>query len=205
MRIIEFVHQQSKAPSKAPSTEIWSDLCAVFYPKDLHKHAKAYWQHTGEGISSRRAEFCQRQFDEGLLVPKKSLGEPQNGSEGMIKGPRRYQRGSVDVTPKRPPQKPSCMSDGDEYSFFVEERFGRNLGAAFVQSAKLAIRKRISGLLKVNLCLEDALKLADDSGVRAKGLTPDDVYLFPCGMAAIFNTHRMLLSVFGPRKSVAFG
>ena len=204
VRIIEFVHQQSKAPSRAPSTDIWSDLCAVFYPKDLHKHARAYWQHTGEGVSSRRAEFCQRQFDEGILVPKKSLGEPQNGSEGVIKGPRRYQRGSVDAITKRAVQKPS-MSDGDEYSVFVEERFGRNLGAAFVQSAKLAIRKRISGSLKANLCLEDALKLTDDSGVRVKGLTPDDVYLFPCGMAAIFNIHRMLLSVLGPKKSVEFG
>lgn len=202
VRVIEFVHQQSKAPSRAPPM---SDLCAVFYPKELHKHAKAYWQHTGEGISSRRAEFCQRQFDEGILVPKKSLGEPQNGSEGVIKGPRRYQRGPIDATSKRAAQKPSCMSDGDEYSVFVEERFGRNLGAAFVQSAKLAIRKRISGSLKANLCLEDALKLTDDSGVRVKGLTPDDVYLFPCGMAAIFNTHRMLLSVLGPKKSVAFG
>ncbi|KAF8428740.1 pyridoxal phosphate-dependent transferase [Tirmania nivea] len=205
VRIIEFVHQQSKAPSKTPSTEIWSDLCAVFYPKNLHKHAKAYWQHTGEGVSSRRAEFCQRQFDEGILVPKKSLGEPQISAEGVAKGPRRYQRGSVDVIPKRGAQKPSCMSDGDEYSVFVEERFGRNLGVAFVQSAKLAIRKRISGSLKANLCLEDALKLTDDSGVRVKGLTSDDVYLFPCGMAAIFNTHRMLLSTLGPKKSVAFG
>lgn len=205
VRIIEFVHQQSKAPSKVPSTNIWSDLCAVFYPKDLQKHAKAYWQHTGEGVSSRRAEFCQRQFDEGILVPKKSLGEPQNGSEGVVKGPRRYQRGSVDAIPKRVSQKPSCISDGDEHSGFVEERFGRNLGTAFVQSAKLAIRKKISGTLKANLCLENALKVTDESGVRVKGLTPDDVYLFPCGMAAIFNTHRMLLSALGPKKSVVFG
>lgn len=205
VRIVEFVHQQSKAPSKTPSTEIWSDLSAIFYLKELHPHAKAYWQHTGEGISSRRAEFCQRQYDEGLLVPKSSLEESHNGSEGVSKGPRRYQRGAVDATPKRTAQKPNCMSEGDEYSVFVEERFGRNLGAAFVQSAKLAIRKRISGTLKANLCLEDALKHTDESGVRVKGLTPDDVYLFPCGMAAIFNTHRMLLSVLGPEKSVAYG
>lgn len=205
VRVIEFVHQQSKASSKAPSTDIWSDLCAVFYPKDLHEHAKAYWQHTGEGVSSRRAEFCQHQFDEGILVPKKSLGEPQIGSKGVMKGPRRYQRCSIDATPKRAHQTPSYMNFEDEYSVFVEERFGRNLDATFVQSAKLAIRKRISGSLKANVCLEDALKFTDDSGVRVKGLNPDDVYLFPCGMAAIFNTHRMLLSALGPKKSVAFG
>lgn len=205
VRIVEFVHQHPKTASKASSPEIWTNLYAVLYSKELHSYAKAYWQHTGEGISSRRAEFCQRQLDEGFIVPKNSVGEQQNGSQGVFKGPRRYQRGSMDVASTRATQTQNCMSKGDDYAAFVEERFGRNLGAPLVQSAKLAIRKRIAGILRANLCLEDAIKITDESGARVSGLTPDDVYLFPCGMAAIFNTHRMLLSVLGPMKSVSFG
>ncbi|KAF8477322.1 cystathionine gamma-synthase [Kalaharituber pfeilii] len=206
IRIVEFVRQLPKGISKDATNEIWSDLYAVLYPKEHLKIAKAYWQHTGEGVSSRRAEFCQRQLEDGLLVPKHLQGELQNGGERVSKGPRRYQRGSVDETARRSPAKSSCASEGDEYGQFVEERFGRNLAAGFVQSAKLAIRKRISGTLKANMCLEDALKLADERSERGvEGFTADDVYLYPCGMAAIFNTHRMLLSVLGPKKSVSYG
>ena len=206
VRVIEFVRQQSKPASQGPVTEIWSNLYAVLYPKELQPHAKAYWQHTGEGVSSRRAEFCQLQLDGGVLVPQKSLWESYTGAERVLKGPRRYQRSAPDEAAKRTAQKPNCMSEGDDYSAFVEERFGRNLAPAFVLSAKLAIRKRISGTLKANFYLEDALKLGDERSSRGvEGLTADDVYLFPCGMSAIFNTHRMLLSVLGPKKSVAYG
>ena len=187
------------------ATDIWSDLYAILYPKECQPHAKAFWQHTGEGISSRRAEFCQRQLDAGVLVLKKPLKNTRSDPEKLVKGPRRYQRGSVDETARKT-AKPNCMGEGDEYAEFVEERFGRNLAAPFVQSAKLAIRKRISGTLKANLCLEDALKHAQEHSDRGvEGLTSEDVYLYPCGMSAIFNTHRMMLSVLGPKKSVSYG
>ena len=125
------------------------------------------------------------------------------------KGFRRYQKSYGSVPAKvesRLSARPNCTSEGDEYAEYVEERFGRNLAASFIDSAKLAIRKRICGFLKANLCLEAALQRehgVSDRGVE--GLTVDDVYLYPCGMSAIFNTHRMILSVFGPKKSVCYG
>lgn len=190
MRIVEFVHHQLCANNS--STNIWSELYAVLYPIELNQYAKAYWQHTGEGISSRRAEFCQHQLDNGLLVSKESMDVSREILGGLCK----HQCSS----PNR-----NYESGRDQYSTLSKENFGANLRVAFAQFTKLAIRTRISGTLKANLCLEDVLKLIDEVNVRVEGLTPDDVYLFPCGMAAIFNTHRMLLSVLGPMKSVVYG
>jgi cystathionine gamma-synthase len=37
------------------------------------------------------------------------------------------------------------------------------------------------------------------------GFSEDDVYLYPTGMSAIFNTHRNLLKAKGELKAVVFG
>lgn len=42
----------------------WAELYPVFYPAEIFKLAKAFWQHTGEGISSRHAEYYHALFDE---------------------------------------------------------------------------------------------------------------------------------------------
>lgn len=43
----------------------WNSLehHAVIYPSDLSQFAKAFWTHTGFGISSRHAEVCLQNFD----------------------------------------------------------------------------------------------------------------------------------------------
>lgn len=60
------------APShvpQRPNSDLsrWLVLYAVIFPAAKFKTAKAFWQHTGLGISSRRAEFHQRFFDGGSL------------------------------------------------------------------------------------------------------------------------------------------
>ncbi len=56
----------------------WATVYPVFFPSELFKDAKYFWQHTGEGISSRRAEYCNALFD--------SLGQ-WDGSEQLISLP----------------------------------------------------------------------------------------------------------------------
>lgn len=41
----------------------WAAIYPVFFSSEFLKAAKAFWQHTGEGISSRRAEYCHALFD----------------------------------------------------------------------------------------------------------------------------------------------
>jgi cystathionine gamma-synthase len=44
-------------------------ISAVICEPDAYRVARQYWQHTGDGISSRRAEFCHALFRERLLIP----------------------------------------------------------------------------------------------------------------------------------------
>ncbi|PWW74318.1 PLP-dependent transferase [Tuber magnatum] len=194
IRIIEFVSKTRKG-NDGDERPIWSDLCVVMYSASEAKIAKQFWQHTGDGVSSRRAEFCQKEFDKGLLVEKSAI--TSQGPPRMSRGLKRYSRGDM--------QFKSSSQGEEEQDTFVEERFGRNLDLAFVDSAKLAIRRRIAGSLKVNMELKDALELSNEDGRMVEGFSENDVYLYPTGMSAIFNTHRMLMATLGPNKSVCYG
>ena len=103
-----------------------------------------------------------------------------------------------------------------ESSQFVEERFGRNLNVKLAAKAKLAVRRRISGCLTSDAELDEALANSPDctsnNCQRVQGMTENDIYLFPTGMSAIFNTHRLLLAQSQARgvpasqnKSICFG
>lgn len=122
----------------------------VFLPKEYYSLAKAYWQHSGEGISSRLAEF---------------------GIEKLI---------TNEGTDK-----------SKESTSFLEERFGRNLDISLVDNAVSALKCRIATHIN-----DRNTKLVSD----------DDVYLFPTGMASIFNAHRIILQARDESlKSVCFG
>lgn len=41
----------------------WRTVHIVYFPPDRLSLAKAFWQHTGDGISSRRAEYCMKFFE----------------------------------------------------------------------------------------------------------------------------------------------
>jgi cystathionine gamma-synthase len=103
--------------------------------------------------------------------------------------------------------EPSEPGEGREYTQFIEERFGRNLDINLAANAKLAIRRRIAGSLVANVGLEEAINSNTQSepSTRMKGLSEDDVYLYPCGMSAIFNIHRTLMVARGCMKSICFG
>ena len=183
----------------ATGTAVTSRVSCVIYPKELWPIVKQVWMHTGNGISSRRAEFCLGALEDGFLVEEGRQASLQR----PCKGPRRYQG--------KPAREASSANngvaqDGREYSQFIEERFGRNLSTSLADKAKLAVRRRISGVLTADVELNEALeKSSSPSEGRMAGLTEDDVFLFPTGMSAIFTMHQILTFARGPMKSVCFG
>jgi cystathionine gamma-synthase len=102
--------------------------------------------------------------------------------------------------------KRDAGQDGRETSCFLEERFGRNLDLSLAALAKSAIKRRIAGALTADVDLT-ATRLPEGWGSTrgTTGLGEDDIYLFPCGMNAIFNVHRVLLRARGDLASISFG
>lgn len=216
IRIIGLVPHSHHVDGAHEKQTAVSRLYCIFFPKQYFPIAKQVWQHSGDGISSRRGEFCLKALQEGLLVPESESSISDRSNELFRKGPRRYQRGGSlnginhNVNHSTKPITPiesTELRDGSEFSQFVEERFGRNLNAKLASKAKVAVRRRIAGCFADDVELEQPHESAfDGSSQRIKGLTEDDVYLYPAGMSAIFNTYRILrVNNTEPRKSICFG
>lgn len=199
---VHLVLDSSNAES-APLEPINPTVSAVLFSPKAFSYAKQYWQHSGDGVSSRRAEFCHSLLSQGLLVPDDSHRRSPKPSARQKHGPRRYQRKistddtNTDWSVKEP------LPDAEESARFLEERFGRNLDISLAERAKAAIRRRIAGTLTHHVDLaKHPLPEAEPS---TRGIGEDDIYLFPNGMSAIFNAHRLLLSARGALKSLSFG
>lgn len=197
---------------------VFSGLHCCFFPGEYFSTAKQVWQHSGDGVSSRRGEFCLKALREGLLRPV-SNGQDSPPQNNIRKGPRRYRtnHGSLDGIDynvnghHKSTLNGSANTDDKDCTSFVEERFGRNLNAELAFKAKLAIKRRISGCLIDNSDLDVALsKSPEGCDRRLKGLSEEDVYLYPTGMSSIFNAHRTLLALARsegrePEQSICFG
>ncbi|SJX64314.1 probable STR2-Cystathionine gamma-synthase [Sporisorium reilianum f. sp. reilianum] len=89
------------------------------------------------------------------------------------------------------------LEQGDDLVTYVEERYGRNLPLSSAPSAKLALRRRIAGTLLSDRSEDSATKPPGDqvgeTGRTGTGVTEDDVFLFPCGMSAIFHAHQLAM------------
>jgi cystathionine gamma-synthase len=202
VRILDFLPAAERARSDELSI-ISPRVSAVLFPQDRFSIAKAFWQHSGDGVSSRRAEYCAHLFKEGILVEASTLNQPAR----VCKGPRRYQKKtSIDLDAAA-----DDMSNGSgevqDPTQFVEERFGRNLDLSKTKNAKLAIRRRIAGSLTADVGLTEAMELGQDA-LRTRpvaGFSEDDVYLYPTGMSSIFNAHRNLLRAKGSKRAIVYG
>lgn len=212
VRIVNFVPSPL---TEAGLTAITSTLSCVVYPKEFFPLAKQVWQHSGNGISSRRGEFCLRALEDGFLVEEKNPVTAESISQRACKGPRRYQgRGALSgvartlststATSEKTSSATNGVEDGRDYAQFIEERFGRNLSTLHASQAKLAVRKRIAGVLTADVELPEALEATSSEG-RVAGISEDDVYLYPSGMSAIFNSHQTLMNARGSMKSICFG
>ncbi|KAI1462962.1 PLP-dependent transferase [Daldinia caldariorum] len=207
-----------KAPAGLPDTP---SISAVLCTSESFPLAKQYWQHSGDGVSSRRAEFYHALFKENMLVPEDKASSSPRPLNKLVRGPKRYRRtASVDDTtngsngansnrqyPVTLDPPAAEATDALESSRFLEERYGRNLDLSLVPNAKSAIRRRIAGVLTTDIDLEStaALPTMDSNARGISNLKEDDIYLVPCGMNAIFTTHQTLLKARNPEKSINFG
>jgi cystathionine gamma-synthase len=205
VRIIDLVSNAEKETSQmryaSPKTS------AVLFPGQYFSTAKVFWQHTGEGVSSRRGEYCHELFNEGILRERKN----SDNDGRMCKGPRRYRKSiSKDAVPTGHNDALDALNgaaEGKDSTLFVEERFGRNLELQFTANAKLAIRRRIAGSITADGALEASNLGKDEKSTgHIGGHSEEDIYLYSCGMNAIFNTHRSLLTAKGSQlKSISYG
>ncbi|GAA6027299.1 hypothetical protein JCM8097_002571 [Rhodosporidiobolus ruineniae] len=293
---------------------------ACFFPSADFGAAKQYWQHTGEGISSRVAERClillgEVDADGGDIAASQSIqaSSSQQGAEQVdaiaakpsgsstpasrYGSKSRYQVSasastSASAAGIRPPpvptsklrystsrghpglngsaersgtatpsaddspssSEPTSLSnsladllssrrnsgsagssdapsladavklveqDEDILARYVEERYGRNLDLSLAPLAKLAMRRRIAGVLREQpgeaVPVEDMRRRGSrpegqeqESTRGVQGLTEDDVWLYPCGMNAIFHAHQLAMESKRKEgkeigKSVCFG
>ncbi|KAJ2820166.1 Cystathionine gamma-synthase [Coemansia erecta] len=168
-------------------------IYCVLFPEDLFSLAKQYWQHTGNGVSARLADYC-------LHI------ERVNEECELDAGPRRHasrasgaRRGTASEATSEV-TSPVVSAGADlEADLYLEERFGRNVSTKYAAEMKSALRRRIAGALT-----EDEQKYGAQVERGVAGLSADDVYLTATGMSAVFFAHQALLHV-RRGKSVCFG
>lgn len=122
-RIVELVHSHV---SHQPNFDLsrWLNLYAVVFPAAKFKTAKVFWQHTGLGISSRRAEFHRRFFDSRTLV--ESNRDKLDAEHGIARS------------------EANKHSDLAKTQPVTEEQLRKDLMLDQSRNAKLVIRERIA-------------------------------------------------------------
>jgi cystathionine gamma-synthase len=178
-------------------------LCVVLYDASLFPVAKQYWQHTGEGISSRQADYYLHQIDQtqptGTTEVKKGNGNRHYSRQPSTDKPFVRHNGSAAAG--------DAETLNRDQLTYLEERYGRNLNIQNVELAKIAVRRRIAGSLTLSDAPDVALEAKDDDKSH-KRVDVDDVYLFPTGMTSIFHAHQLALNTLPDghsRKSACFG
>ncbi|KAK9320188.1 pyridoxal phosphate-dependent transferase [Lipomyces orientalis] len=185
-----------------PSKGVRSNISIVFFPESELTLAKSFWQHTGDGISSRMAEYCL----ERLKTTDTPKSEPKSSSEAFKLAPHTFKRYAKKFDSPGVASSEDESDDSREFATYLEERFGRNLDISFVEQVKIALRRRIAGTLDDNLDISQVLQTQPHVSTRdVESLTEDDVFLYPTGMSSIFNAHQLLLASLENKKSVCFG
>ena len=192
----------------------------VLFPEDAFPIAKQFWQHSGDIFSSRAAEYCLRIMDENEMARNTMNTQDESSISGPCRRSHGHRYGSAGGHGSSTAQKSPTFDQLDdiENSTYLEERYGRNLPVAFADRAKCALRRRIAGVVTeadhaINVDVPPAESdptidmQRQATGIRGvQGLSEDEVYLFPCGMSAIYHAHRAALGAGDALlKSVCFG
>ncbi|CAG8634732.1 3425_t:CDS:2, partial [Racocetra fulgida] len=168
-------------------------LHIIFFSKEAFSVAKSFWQHTGDGISSRLAEFALN-----ILQTKSNEQYTKNFYEVSTKRASFCKRYSsiqtsysrnLDCEPKGTLFTDITSIDDSsfvEQNFYVEERYGRNLPISFAEKAKLELRRRIANSLKIEENkdrLDNIISISAELSViterLVKDVTENEVFLFP--------------------------
>lgn len=149
-------------------------IYVVLFPKSAFPLAKTFWQHTGDGISSRLADACLDLLEQsgklgeaiGQSTRQDSVVDQNNGRSQSSNGGaiattssrgygrnRHYARGHSSMStqtshvslPARNESKDADVLSAD-HTAYLEERYGRNMARFDAPVAKRALRKRIAGV-----------------------------------------------------------
>ncbi|KAI0320591.1 PLP-dependent transferase [Amylostereum chailletii] len=181
-----------------------ASVFAVLLPTDKFSVGKQFWQHSGLGISSRRAEHCLALLVRNAPAPAPSPAVRVAGKTANKHYAAKPARGAALPSPTSPSTNgfPTAVDDMEsEHATFLEERYGRNLNVCAVSEAKRALRRRIAGVL----VRDDKGEVEVGVSVRGVAVQESDVYLYPTGMSTIWSAHQVALSTLGERKSICFG
>ncbi|KAJ3195722.1 hypothetical protein HK101_011234 [Irineochytrium annulatum] len=133
-------HQTSSPEAITPVADKPSVLHIIIFPESLSAVAKLFWQHTGEGISSRFAYYCLNLWE--------SNERSNDFSTSTAGGNPHYLQPEF-----RPIEQKSRQDDAHnrwmsgEVENFVEERYGRNMNYERVTLARNLLKLRISGII----------------------------------------------------------
>ncbi|ODN97438.1 cystathionine gamma-synthase [Cryptococcus wingfieldii CBS 7118] len=220
-RAVEFVICPSANslidPSAAKSLGVdCIELQILLFSKEHWPFAKAFWQHTGDGITSRCAEKALAFLGETPAGVEPRTASPPALERPASKAPstrnRHYSRRTTSVPPTpttpndsanntpsssiildKPSANPVPVSEENltpDLTTYLEERYGRNLPLFNAPLAKQALKRRIAGgLLPSDEGYGEIDDVARGAGSGERGVTEEDVYLYPCGMSAIWHAH----------------
>jgi cystathionine gamma-synthase len=180
----------------------WSRVVAVCFEASVWPVAKSFWQHFGEGISSRRADFCRSLWDRGMLVKmdESELGGQTNGvltnghAKNGIETNGTVTNGISHVDTKEAGDSIKANGGSSEITAF------NNLKLIESIEAKKEIRNRIAEMYFI-----DSVDLDSASDRKVTDEQLESVLLYPTGMSSLAAIHRSLLQVRGPLKSICFG
>ncbi|KAJ2081602.1 Cystathionine gamma-synthase [Coemansia sp. RSA 988] len=178
------------AMSRVPEAHV--TIYCVLFPEDLFALAKQYWQHTGNGISSRLAEYCMR-------IEHANNECEQDATLHQRSNPGGYRRGATSGKGVKELEQGELAGLELEVSAYVEERFGRNFDPRYATEMKMALRRRIAGALT-----EDEERHGAQVQRGVAGLSAEDVFLVATGMSAVYYAHQSLLTM-RQGKSICFG
>lgn len=174
------------------STIVATTIGVVFFPVTVAALAKNFWQHSGEGISSRLAEYLLR----ALFHNQSNANEHSIKFKPVNLGASKSEMQAKKIQALSPSfniGKPRKEEISQESDLHIEQKYGRVLDMKFGDAAKVALRRRIIA------------GVHSGHGTDDQKLAESDVYLYPTGMASIFNAHVALLAVEEAKKSVCFG
>lgn len=146
------------------ASETTSSFHAVFLPVDQASKGKEYWQHTGDGISSRFAQRClallertesptsptQEYFD-GTIPASPSSRSARGFGRNRHYSRRSTQESDLTMSISSLASESSACAEEDietDTSTYVEMRYGRNLSRFLSPLAKTALKRRIAGVLR---------------------------------------------------------
>jgi len=190
----------------------------VFMQEEHASWGKQFWQHTGDGISSRFAARCLS----SLKSPPPSAPPRGSASNRGFARNKHYAKSSVsdlDSFSSTDTSPTSATFDEnkteDDPIRYVEERYGRNLARRLAPLAKVALRRRIAGVLQDSPMETVSSEYASTSSLDYKkeatslahaasadvysykssriGINEDDVYLYSAGMSAIYHSHKLAM------------